>query len=400
MNLSKDDCIALNRFGERYQQHLHLVFEQLPLGARSIAGLGKFISYNRSNSQRVLNAYRSKDGITVLLMLPGIEGQQEFAKKIKPHIGENLYRGLLTLVKQFQSLINQYARSHASLKRMLEKHHTQQQGDDNHQLRKQLYESAVSLIGSEIEHLFCCYALSQSTHNRQFLHEYAMISKQGVSRTAKAPPFVQFYTHDHPKDFISPKLAKSGETVDSTQFEIALAEPYSTPGILEHYVSYCQSNAGLVFGDSLPSPFNATFMFSNPDELANPITSDSRCSSTSISIKTPTKRLLMLVLIEKQLDKRSSVNLGCYQGNQKVDESKLRISDMWTERLPDFPELKIADLNNLMQSGNVTQVPVDMLKFFLSYFKLQQDNFIGYLLALDYPIWSSTYRIYFEHEAE
>lgn len=400
MALSKDDFIALNRFGERYQQQLHLVFEQLPQSARSIAGLGKFIAYNRSNSQRVLNAYRASDGIKVLLHLPGIEGQQEFAKKVKPHIGDTLHRSLVSLVKQFQQTVNQYARSHAALKRLLETYYSEQQGDDNSVLRKQLFDSATSLIGSHIEQLFCCYALCQSSNNKQFLHEYAMISKRGIARTAKAPPFVQFYTHDHPKDVITPKWVTYGDKLNSMQFEIALAEPFSTHNILDHYESYCQSNAGLVFGDTLPSPFNATFVFSNPDDLANPITSDCRCSSTSISIKTPTKRLVMLVLIEKQLDAVSNVHVGCYQGNQKVDESKLRSSDMWTERLPDLPKLNQIDVNAIDSSMALNPVPKDMLMFFLDYMKLDKDQFTGYLLAIDHPIWSSTYRIYFEHDAE
>lgn len=396
MKLAQDDLIALNRFGERYQQLLHQIFFQLPQKARSISGLGKYTGYNRSNSQRVVNAHNAKDGLKVICALPGIEGQLEFADKIAKFVSETQLANLNDLISHFQDIIERFARSHASLKRLLATHANIQATDDNLPLRRQLFQSSAMLLGSHIEALVCCYALTQSEDNRLFLHEHALISKQGITRTPKSPPFVQFYTHDHPTGNLAPKLISSHDRCDSKSFEIAIAKEYSSLGLPNHFVSYSKSNAGMVFDDKLPSPFDATFLFSNPDELSNPLTDNSQCSSTSISIKTPTKKLTMLVLIERELDKLSSVNLGCYMGNQKVQEGKLHVSDMWTERLPDFPDLKVVDLSfRPMLNG---PFPVETLNYFLAYYGLDASKYKGYLMETEFPIWSSTYRIYFEHQ--
>jgi len=143
--------------------------------------------------------------------------------------------------------------------------------------------------------------------------------------------------------------------------------------------------------------FNATFLFSNPDELANPLVHKSKCSSTSISIKNPTKKLMMLVFLEKKLDMRSMVNVGCYSGNQKVEEGKLRSDDMWTERLPEFPELRIVQPNS-PDAQSISGMAIGELSDYLFNFSnLDKKDFACYLLEVDHPIWSSTYRVYFEH---
>lgn len=396
MKLAQEDLIALNRFGERYQQLLHQIFAQLPPKARSISGLGKYTGYNRSNSQRIVNAHNAKDGLKVICALPGIEGQIEFAAKIARFVSDTQSATLHVLIEDFEAVIERFARSHASLKRLLATYTNIQATDDNLPLRRQLYQSSELLLGSHIDNLFCCYALTQSKDNRLFLHEHALISKQGITRTPKSPPFVQFYTHDHPAGNLAPKLVSQHQVCTNKQFEIAIAQEFSSDGLAEQFVSYSKSNSGMVFDDVLTGPFDATFLFSNPDELSNPLTDNNHCSSTSISIKIPTKKLTMLVLIERELDKLSSVNLGCYMGNQKVQEGKLHVSDMWTERLPDFPELKVIDLsiNQVIKAP----YPQEMLDYFLAYFGLDATKYKGYLMETEYPIWSSTYRIYFEHQ--
>jgi len=258
--------------------------------------------------------------------------------------------------------------------------------------------ASKQLVGSSIENLFCCYILKENEQNKELLQEVAMISKQGIVRSKASPPFVQFYTHPHPEGFTEPENITSNSTIDTGRFQIGVIEEFSSEGMLGAYSSYSASNSGIVFNDlENGQHFDATFLFSNPDELANPLIHESKCSSTSISIKNPTKKLNMLVFLEKKLDMRSSVNVGCYSGNQKVEEGKLRSDDMWTERLPEFPELRVVQAQSPDMQVKDGIAIGEMTDYLFSFAELDKANFSCYLLEVEHPIWSSTYRVYFEH---
>jgi hypothetical protein len=104
-----------------------------------------------------------------------------------------------------------------------------------------------------------------------------------------------------------------------------------------------------------------------------------------------------LVFLDKAIDMRSTVNVGCYQGNQKVDDGHLKASDMWTERLPSFPDLKIVNLLSPNISSSSSLNIVELTDYQFKFAQLDKQNFVCYMMEINYPIWSSTYRIYFEH---
>ncbi len=404
MLLEKEDLIALNRTGESLKNVLRHLVQQFPHSAQTIAGMSNWLNFNRSNCQRILNGInKSKDGKQVLCHLPGIAGLQEFLTQVsKQPIVNQLQLEARSAVDAFDVQIKKYARSHAELKRLLTNKTAHNSVDKNvlsaEEKREQHYLVSKQLIGSSIETLFSCYILKESDQNKQYLQEVAMISKQGIARTKASPPFVQFYTRPNPQGFTAPEEITLTSRIDPGHFHIGVVDEYSSEGLLSAYASYSASNSGIVFNDlENISNFDATFLFSNPDELANPLEHESECSSTSISIKNPTKRLVMLVFLEKKLDMRSSVNVGCYSGNQKVEEGKLRSDDMWTERLPEFPELKVLHPDSPGAQVNGTMPIGEMSDYLFNFANLDKKDFSCYLLEVEYPIWSSTYRIYFEH---
>ncbi|NOU50171.1 hypothetical protein HG263_06400 [Pseudoalteromonas sp. JBTF-M23] len=400
MGLNQQTVSELTRLGDRLKKNLNAIFAELPVTANTINGLTNFLNYHRSNSQRVFNAKKAATGDQVLLQLPGIKALEEFINKLQPHISESNHQQLSQACHLFAESIKTYASSHADLKRQLQKLHEPNTDELPHQQdkRAQLYYAAKSLLGFSVEHVFCTYILTLQKPDSDFLQEIALISKKSVKRQRGAPPFVQFYTHPHPSDFKKPKLLSKSSRITPNEFTIGIADEFSSEGLEQAYSSYSPSNSGIVFDDLPNAPvFDATFIFNNPDELVNPLTHQSQCSSTSISIKNPTKRLTLLVLVDKAIDRSSNVNVGCYHGNQKVEEGKLNASDMWTERLPDFPELSIISLQNPHNLLNKDQQMQAKVKYLLDYANLDADRFVCYLMDVDYPIWSATYRIYFEH---
>ncbi|SFD18491.1 hypothetical protein [Pseudoalteromonas denitrificans] len=402
--LSKDDLISLNRLGENLKKVIHSLVSQFPQSAQSISGMSQWLDFNRSNCQRILNALqKSRNGKDVLCLLPGISGLDEFVIKVKEtDISIILIDEMQKIIQVFNLQIKQYAKSHAHLKRLLqdtiEKKDSAEAILTAEEKRKQHYLCSKQLLASSINTLFSCYVLTESANNKEYLQEVAMITKCGISRSKESPPLVQFYTHPHPEGFISPEHITSESRIETSQFHIGIVDEFSDSELAKAYSSYSASNSGIVFND-LPNnePFDASFLFSNPDELANPLVHESKCSSTSISIKTPTEKLVMMVFLDKKLDMRSTVNVGCYANNQKVEEGKLKAADMWTERLPEFPELNVLHVSS-ERARNIAALNVgEMSDYLFNFANLNKDDFVCYMMEINYPIWSSTYRIYFEH---
>ncbi len=404
MLLEKEDLIVLNRTGENLKSVLRHLVQGFPQSAQTITGMSNWLDFNRSNCQRILNGInKSKDGKQVICYLPGIAGLQEFLTQVdKQSLEAQLILEARNAVEVFDIQIKKYARSHAELKRLISNKPVTNSLDKNvlsaQEKREQHYLSSKQLIGSSVDSLFSCYILKESDQNKRYLQEVAMISKQKVIRSKASPPFVQFYTRPHPEGFTAPQNITSTSRIELGRFHIGVVDEYSSEGLLSAYASYSPSNSGIVFNDlEGHESFDATFLFCNPDELANPLEHESKCSSTSISIKNPTKKLVMLVFLEKKLDMRSRVNVGCYSGNQKVEEGKLRSDDMWTERLSEFPELKVLHPDSPGAQINGSLAIGEMSDYLFSFSNLNKKDFSCYLLEVDYPIWSSTYRIYFEH---
>lgn len=404
MSLSSQQLSQLEQAGNQIRDGLQQLLLLSPPSARTISGMAKWLGYHKSNCQRILQAaQKSQHGLEVLCQLPGIASLEEFLQLLQQKaLPQLVLTALEQQIRHWAELMALYFRSHADVKRTVAEALAATdtaQTPDRLWLRQQHFLSSKALIGSSIDVVFACYLLTESEKNPEFLQEIALISKKNFCRSVEAPPFVQFYTHPHPAHFTRPLDITAASRMDTTQFQIGVVQPYSSPGFLAQYRSYSASNSGIVFADD-GVPLDATFLFSNPDELANPLNHQSRCSSTSISIKTPTKKLLMAVFLEKKIDMRSTVNVGCYSGNQKVEEGKLRPDDMWTELLPDYPELRILHAASA-QATTMDDVPVaDMTDFIFRFAGLNKADFICYFMAIDYPIWSSTYRIYFQHSCE
>ncbi|WP_394203028.1 hypothetical protein [Shewanella waksmanii] len=403
MLLDSADMARLNELGDELKSTLGDVVQTFPERSQSISGLSELLQYNRSNSQRLINALNnSQNGLDVICLLPGVSSLNDFCAKAAQHLDGTKLDELTRLIELFQTKIKRYARSHSELKRLISA--STEAKDDKPNLspankRADLFNAAKSLIGASVDTLFCSYILSHNASNDEYLQETAMIAKLGNVHQSFAPPFVQFYTHPHPNDFTKPSLVTADSVTQNAGFSIGVVDEYSTPGLFDAYASYSPSNSGIVFERfSDNRPFDATFVFDNPDELANPITHKSHCSSTSISIKTPTRKLVMLVFLEKHIDMRSTVNVGCYQGNQKVDDGHLKATDMWTERLPQFPDLKIVNLLSPQISSASGVDVVALTDYLFRYAQRDKQGYICYMMEVDYPIWSSTYRIYFEHE--
>ena len=395
---------SLNQTGLELQSSIGKVIEQFPKSAQSISGLSKWLTINRSNAQRILNAIkRSNDGVEVICNLPGIAGLSEFVQLANSKsIESSLISNAEQAIGKFQSQISEYGRSHSEIKRLLTRHHSSLKADaeqDFTALRELQFNSISKLLGESTEFLFCGCLIKENSFNSNFLCEHAIVHKNGINIEKKARPLFQYYSHENLPEFDGPEIITTNTKLKDNTFQVAIADDLTSAEVTAGYSGYSQTHSCLLFDklDRSKGPFDATFIFTNPDEIKNPLVSNTQSSSTAISIKNPTKRLIMMVFIEKKLDRCSTVNVGCYSTNHSVPEGQLSAKEVWSDRLPEYPELKVINL----QSPSAQNIDgIDIKKYYDYLFScsdLDPTEFVCYLMDVPFPIWSSCYRIYFEH---
>lgn len=398
MGLGLEDKAALNRLGEQFRLIIRGLLSEMPGSAQTISGFSEWLGVNRSNSQRLLNAaLRAARGTDVILALPGVAALEEFAVRTREKgLGVKAIGELEAITARFAADIKRYGRSHADLKRQLlpesEQRPIKFEGGENR--RAQHYYASEALLGESTQTLVATHILTEHELRPEFLQEVALVAKLGNQRARHAQPFTQYYSHANIPGFSRPARICANDRLDKKRFSVGIVEDFSSPEVFDAYAGYDGNRSALVF-NPIEQSFDASFLFANPDELANPLHSSSFCSSTSISIKNPTRRLIMMVFLDKQLDMRSSVNVGCYSANHSVAEGQLSPERLWSERLPEFPELSV--LTSTHQLDAFSAQANTMKDFLFRYTGLNPHQFVGYVMQVEYPIWSSTYRIYFEH---
>ena len=300
-----------------------------------------------------------------------------------------------------QKLIEKHAKSHSGLKRLLnqsqQKSTVKKASLSKDEKLKQFYESAQILMGSSVDTLFCGHILTKNSLDNKYLHEIAMISKFGVRQENKVQSCL-FHTRPKGSDCESLEPITSLSKAGNSQFSVGVSQEHSTPGLIDSYANFSASNLGFVF-NPIPNvdAIDATFLVSNPDELLNPMVDVSKSSSTYISIKMPTKKLVMAVFLDRKIDMCSSVSVGCFNSRQQVDDKARRASDLWSHHLPDIPELRIVDFELQKLTSSEYCKTTELTDYMFNFAQLDRKDFVCYLIDVDYPIWSSTYRMYFEH---
>jgi hypothetical protein len=104
----------------------------------------------------------------------------------------------------------------------------------------------------------------------------------------------------------------------------------------------------------------------------------------------------MLVFLDKRFDNRSSVHVGCYPYSLLVEREQHTYDEIWNDRFPEFPDVKI--VNSLTSVSELTEVKEAdaIIQYLFDYAQLSRDEFVCYMIDVKYPIWSTTYRMYFE----
>lgn len=402
--LGETDLIHLNRTGEQLKNAIRSLIEQMPRKAHSIAGMAKWLEANKSTCQRLLNVMnKTHDGLDVIQMVPGFDGINQFIDCAQAkEIDELLIEEAKKACKTFKADIAHFGRSHAQLKRKLMALKEQQQGQYSLSTaeanRKAHFEASQLMLGESSELIFATMIATPNPKDDDYYQEIAIVSRQGVSIKKQARPFMQYYSKDDLPFVSGPNVSLENVQV-LDKFDLGIVEQFSSVDLKEAYSGYSHTSSSMVFSnmDSSEKPFDATFIFNDPKDAKNPLKGHFKTTTNSISIKIPTKRLVMLVFMHRDCDKRSTVNVGCYPYSLQVEREAHTYDEIWNDRFPEFPDLAIVNsLTSVSETTGVKQAD-EMIKYLFDYAQLSRDEYVCYMIDVNYPIWSTTYRMYFEY---
>ena len=292
--LTETDLIHLNRTGEQLKSALRNLIVQLPPQAQSIAGMAKWLDANKSTCQRLLNVmHKSQDGLDVIQLVPGFEGINQFIECAQDkQIDELLIQEAKKASKIFNNDIHQFGRSHAKLKRRLaalkDQHQVQYSTSSGAANRKAHFNASEMMLGETSELTFASVIALPNKTDNDYYHELALVSRQQVSIQSQGRPFMQFYSQDQLPFAAEPKVNME-DVGKLNEFDLGIVEQFSSVDLKEAYSGYSRTSSSLVFGnmDSSVNPFDATFLFSDPQDAKNPLTGHFKTTTHSISIKIP-----------------------------------------------------------------------------------------------------------------
>lgn len=408
MLLSDSEVAQIRRAGEHFKKVLRELFDTLPRSARSIAGMARWSGVNKSTCQRLVQALtKASDGVDVIVTLPGSSALQQVSEQFKRLLEfTDVLAEFDRMIEQYEELILKYASSQAELKRLLVKYQSLESPSlqsYNRTLKKSAYDANKEVTGESVDAYIGLHFIRQNRQDKNLLDEMIVASKFGVELSTSARPFVQSFSGNFSELEISAPLSLNQQNKSAfnnqRNGEYLLTE-YSTPGVENCYAGVGNLKNSLIYNHTLHQfdrqKFDITLAHLDVKTQANPLSDDYKIVCQSLMQRSPAKRLVIMTFIEKELDLSSSVQGGCYPSSIKAHEKGHRPEDLWSERFSDSPEIKLISPEERQLS---LKLKVDQLDNIIAdSFALlgeQRENFAGYYMDVDYPLWLTSHRFYF-----
>ena len=409
MALKKVDLVQVRRSGEHFKKVIREIFEHIPGSAQSIAGLARWTGVNKSTCQRLVQALtKSRDGLDVVITLPGPSGLKQLSKKFRTLINsQDCLDDFSQMAVEYENIIFRYASSQSELKRILLA--SQEAGSvtrDSYtrKLRKLAYETNREITGESVELYLAIHVSRVSKSDSSYLDELVVANRQGVELSPNARPFVQAFSGNQRSLTVAkPLLVNHGNLKQqvSSQSHAYLLEDFSTRNIVDCFSGSGPLQNNLIYNHSLlpedKNKFDISIIFIDFKTQPNPLLNNHKTICQSLMQRSPAKRIFMLSLIENELDKASKIQAGCYPSGMKAQEVGHNPEELWSERFMDLPEVKLFPLEEeQMNSRTGISNLQPMLKQTFAMIDDDLDNYTAYSLDVDYPLWLATHRFYFD----
>ncbi|TQV84950.1 hypothetical protein [Aliikangiella coralliicola] len=400
---------TLERQGERYKSIIRKFINRLPSNARSVTGLGKWFNISRSNSQRVLQVLTSSDGLEVIQLMPSPQGLHKFVRAViekdpeTPHLIQ-----LNQMIGQFEALLIDFGISHNQLKVQLKEDkafNRTLEPDENNSKRKTIFELNSQLIDESVTLNLGidCSVINDSIPD--YLSEVVLASRRGLKFGSRARPYIQpFVGNERNYQLNQPKLIRSEQlqhSAEKTSRQFLLTD-YSSPNIESCFRGLGPDGNKIIYDIKEMSQgqhlLDITLSHIDPISEPNPLSQQHDITIHGVECRNPSQKIVLISLLDKRLATNSIAKAGNYTTSYTAQESGFFPEEIWSDRFSNNIQLEIF---NPGETDLATKLQIPELNLLLNATARANNrnlsDLVGYYIVVDYPLWFTTYRIYFEY---
>lgn len=397
--LNANDFALIDREGEKIKNALSQLIEAFPFHAQNITGMSHWLDASKTTCQRIVESIqRPSNGIEAINNLPGPSGLKKFLALVqKQKIPSKEIKSTLDAIQHFEELILKYARSHSSLKQLIIDQTAFDSNDENTELevRKSLYTAAAQLTGESIDTNFYAFIHKENEENPKYLSQYIFTYYEGCAFTANSRPlrFPINPTEDE-VEVKSISCVSKDHKFEGSAPPFTFIEEFTSQEVIKDIDAMTIGKDFVVFPPhNYPEEVSKIANFKHyPNDLTHPSYGGKMAGLAAVEVRSPCKKLYFLVFLENKLAMQSIANPGIYSSGLHLGYTPASI---WYDRLYSEADVTVFPAqSNLAKKLNFPKAN-ELVDSFFSLTNSKKEDFYGYLVEVDYPIWSISYRLFF-----
>lgn len=415
--LSASEAERARRVGERILAELVELIQSLPIERRAVSEMSRWLGVTRPICQRVVQASRHRgDPLLGLVRLPGVQGLMSFVRAARrTGCDPAAVDAVEAAARRYADLIDEHGGSQARLVAAIEGFLAEDSGqppgalaDGPVRARQLIFEGARMITGRHYAAQVGIFLFRPRPDNPDRVDGVSALALLGVERGEAAMPVspVGLFAHGRPDEvpdeFHVGPLTEAGASLPVG----VLAEFCSSPPPRVIARRRGDRVSVLVEPENLAA-FDVVLAGRFTD-VPHPALDEPRVQTCYLHSDGPSRRLIITAFLHRSMAMRSVAMSGAFirdrVGARNVaPQGRVHVAtaqELWTDRLPDAPGMEYLGLGLGHAS---TPAHPGHLQLLSRLFELQAwtpEEFVGYRIAVDYPVWNAQYLINFDFPDE
>lgn len=401
--LSRKELSLIGREGERIKNGLSNLVDDFPNHAKTITGMSKWLSANKSTCQRMVETInKSVDGLQVVHSLPGPAGLKGFIDLAEAHsINPKLVEDARAVVQRFENLIYEYSRSHSALKKLINDSGTDgERTGSKRDNRVALHEAVKAVTGESMEHSFFGCIIKENEQDSKYLQQFTLSYYEGCRASDNSRPItVPIVPGEDSVDFEKPDIISQDDHKGDSLGVASIIRELTSPSIVDHIEDFSHGENWMVVPTQTQSNSELSLgvIKNYPKEQLGPFYGGKKASCIGVHTRYPTKNLYIVCFLDKKYAMRSVANAGIYSSGSHLSNIITSPDSLWFDRFHDEADLGLSGANQDFNEKFEYPLANDLVEQLFSMSNCNREDYTCFLMRVDYPIWSTAYRMYFQY---
>ncbi|AOE49763.1 hypothetical protein [Kangiella sediminilitoris] len=402
--LSRKELSLIGREGERIKIGLSNLVDAFPNHAKTITGMSKWLGANKSTCQRMVETINKADtGLEVIDSLPGPAGIKGFIKLAESKgSNESLLEEARSVVQRFENLIYDFSRSHSALKKLIrESSSVKETTNSKRDNRAALFESVKKITGETMESSFAAFILKESEQDSNYIQQFTLTYYDSCETSEHSRPLMMPIAPVENKILSGEPDIVSQEQVKGSNLPLfSVIKEFTSSSITENLDKFELDGDVMVIPTKLGrSNLNFGAIQHYPKLQQSPFHGGKKVSCVGLQTRYPTRIQYIACFLEKTFAMRSVANAGVYAGGSDI--AGISSSDLlWYDRFHDEADLRLSEPYDDFNEKLDYPLANELVDNLFSMSGCQRDQYTCFLMKVEYPIWSATYRMFFQYAVD